>query len=173
MTFFTRLNFSQMNDEVAEASLSQYGEHFDSFDYDFEKAASYHFEDGKLIETHEGMMTLHKSWGDTQTFDVTRENFYSLDRTRLQRMESAYAVLKEEGLTNTIGQTEELHDPSLNDMKKRFEEELLDLKEKATPEFLFTFSYATFMEMAKYMDEKEGEEKVDVEPRISVHSLER
>ena len=173
MTFFKRLNFSQINDEIAEASLSQHGDHFESFDYDFEKAASYHFEDGELVEKHEGMMTLHKSSGDTQTFDVTRENFYSLDRTRLQRMESAYAVLKEEGLTNTIGQTEELHDSSLNDMKVRFEEELLDLKEKATPEFLFTFSHATFMKMATYMIEKEGVGKVDVEPRISVHSLER
>ena len=178
MTMFKRMTFAEINEELQQASLSRPSDKFQTFDFDFEKAASYHFEDGQLIETHEGTMTLFKEWGDTQTFPMTRETFYSLDRIRLQRMESAYAVLKEEGFVGTIGRASILDVAkddfrlSMKDVKTSFENELLDLKGKAKPDFSFTFDYLTFVKMATYMNLQEGEKKYDVESKFPIHTLE-
>lgn len=179
MTMFKRLSFEKMNDEMQKASLSQAIDRFQTFDFDFEKAASYHFEDGRLVETHEGTMTLFKGWGDTQTFPMTRESFYDLSRDRLQRMESSYAVLKEEGFENTISRASILDVAkddfrlSMKEVKTSFENELLDLKERAKPDFCFSFEYLTFLKMATYMNLQEGEQKYDVESKFPIHTLER
>lgn len=178
MTMFKRLSFEEMNEEMQRASLSQPIDRFKTFDFDFEKAASYHFEDGRLVETHEGTMTLFKEWGDTQTFPMTRESFYDLNRDRLQRMESSFAVLKEEGFEKMIGRASILDIAkddfrlSMKEVKTSFENELLDLKERAKPDFCFSFEYLTFLKMATYMNLQEGEQKYDVESKFPIHTLE-
>lgn len=174
MSFFTRLTFKDLNEEVAEASLSQYEDRFETFDFNSENAASYHFEEGKLIEKETGMMTLYKENDDSQQFEMTRENFYELNRKQLQKMESSYEVLRQEGLSDQIGLQTELLDSNMNDLKTRFETELLDLKKEVIPDSLFSFNYGVYIEMARYLNEKEWEvDKGNVEQRVSVHSHER
>jgi len=174
MTFFTRLTFKDLNEEVAEAALSQYGDRFKSFDFDSESAASYQFEEGRLVERHTGLMTLYKENEDSRQFKMTRENIYQLNRNQLQKMESSYEVLRQEGLSNQIGLQVKLLDSNMDDLKTKFETDLLDLKKEVKPEFLFSFDYGVYIEMAQYMNEKEWEvDKGNVEQRVSVNSHER
>lgn len=178
MTMFKRMTFEDMNQELQEASLAQPIDLFETYNFKSDKAATYHFEDGQLVETNEGIMELSKSWGDKQSFPMTKETFYSLDRERLQRMESSYAVLKEEGFEKMIGRASLLDVVKddfrlgMKEVKNSFENELVELKGKVQHESSFTFEYETFVKMATYMILQEGEQH-DVEQKFSSHSLER
>ncbi|MDI3236431.1 hypothetical protein QK289_15555 [Exiguobacterium antarcticum] len=154
MVLFKRLSFSQISQKLSESTLQLGVSSLSSFDFDFEESPAYVFERDMLIEKHQGTMTLYKKDGASQSFQMTREAFYPLNRNQLGRMQPAYEVLMKEGYGGSIGKIYDSHlgvENSMLELINKFHDELLLVKEMKMVDFLFTYDDETHTDMAKFM----------------------
>jgi len=171
LVLFKRVSFGEISQTLSESTLALGASSLASFDFDFEKGSVFAFEKDNLVEKHQGTMTLYKKDGASKSFPMTRETFYGLSRSQLERMQPTYEVLVREGYAESIWK---MYDQDSNvekemlDLIVKFNEELLNVKEmKMLSDFLFTYDDEVHTEMAKFMLFDEGGVKDDVYTTLS------
>lgn len=159
MVLFRRLSFSEISQKLSESTLAIGEMSLDSFDFDFENGSTFAFEKDFLIEKHLGTMTLYKKDKTSKSFPMTRETFYPLSRGQLERMQPTYEVLVKEGYYDSLwkiySQDPDI-DKTMSELIQKFHHELLVVKEKKMPNFLFTYDDNVHTDMAKFMLFSEG-----------------